>query len=659
MNVLMTSETFLPLIGGAEMHVWYLMRELHHRGHEVTLLTNQRAEIESTRTVNHPTDLPRVTRIPWSKKNIPALLHWLWCESKNTDVIHAHFSYRLAVIAGIVGRLRRIPVVVTLHGLGTLDEKGASWFYAKAHSFYRWMSLTLATRIISTSEDLALVAWKHVQRSKKKTVIIFNGVDTNLFHKGIAIPREVEERFVGKKVVMTVRRLVPKNGVHFLVEAFPRILKRVPTAVLVMLGGGRMKDYIEGCIKALGIKQSVAMLGDVENARVPGFVSRADVVVFPSTAESTSIACAEAMAMGKPIVASRIGGLIELLGANEERGRLVKLVEWEGSDYAAPLELPDDRYEALAGVVTAALTEDDSIRCIRARQFAEEMLDWDVITRKTIAVYGGRLDFTNKQFYSGHDDNIRGKRHRSKYPLRAYAHRMQYESVLQFVEPGMSVLDAGCGDGVLSLMMVKKGARVTGIDMSEPNIERARAAADGAGVGEEVHLMVGDAENLPFLNRSFDLVVSSHVLEHLPDFDQGLREVLRVTKRRAVVALPTLPNPCSLVQVGDGWFYLKGPRSFFAFFRGAFRAIRAWIRGEDGVDEGYGGTGLPHIFHFQSAVRERFSRAGARIMYQEASSVCLPYLETLLPLVRLLDRHRSAPVLKHLGYGTTYLIERR
>lgn len=261
-----------------------------------------------------------------------------------------------------------------------------------------------------------------------------------------------------------------------------------------------------------------------------------------------------------------------------------------------------------------------------------------------------------KEFYTDHNDNIRGKREYSKYPLRAYAHKMQYESILQFVKPGMSVLDAGCGDGVLSLKMAQKGAHVTGIDMSEPNIVRAKKEALRAGF--TIDFLVGDAEKIPFGDTSFDLVVSSHVLEHLPDFDAGLRELLRVTRGKVVVAVPTLPNLCSLVQVGGGWFYLKGPRSFLGLVAGFLKMVTAWILRREGVDEGYEGHDVPHIFRFQYAVRKRMSLAGAHIVYQEASSLCVPYFSSLLPLIRWMDKYRSAPFLKNCGYGTTYLISK-
>ena len=263
---------------------------------------------------------------------------------------------------------------------------------------------------------------------------------------------------------------------------------------------------------------------------------------------------------------------------------------------------------------------------------------------------------TLKDFYTSYSDEIIQKRYQSPYPLRHHAHTQQYESVVRFVEPGMNVLDAGCGEGILSVLMAKKGAHVTGCDISEPNVARSRTLATDEGVN--VEFLTADAENLPFPDSSFDLVVSSHVLEHLPSFDRGLDEVMRVTKKRAVVAIPTLPNPCSLVQVGGGWFYLKGFRSFGALPIGIIKTIYAFLTGKEGVDETYAGTGASHVFRFPWVLPQKARQRGYSVVDQEASTICLPYFSGLLPIIRYLDKHRKANPLKSFGYGTTYVLEK-
>lgn len=262
-----------------------------------------------------------------------------------------------------------------------------------------------------------------------------------------------------------------------------------------------------------------------------------------------------------------------------------------------------------------------------------------------------------KDFYGTFADRITEKRAESPYALRRYAHAQQYEEVAKHVQPGMKVLDAGCGEGVLSFMMAARGALVTGVDISTPNIEAAKARAVRDGI-TNITFLVGDSEALQFGESSFDLVVSSHVLEHLPDFDKGLQEVMRVTQKRAIIAIPTACNPCSWVQLGHGWFYLKGPRSFAGFFTGLFRVLVAWILGREGVDEGYAGTGMQHIFRFPRILKRKAKKYGYRVVGYAASSICLPYFESLLPVVRFLDKYRDRRFFRNLGYGTTYILEK-
>lgn len=264
-----------------------------------------------------------------------------------------------------------------------------------------------------------------------------------------------------------------------------------------------------------------------------------------------------------------------------------------------------------------------------------------------------------KNFYSEYADEIIDKRLRSPYRLRQYAHIKQYESILNFVKPGMRVLDAGCGEGVLSIMVAKKGAMVTGCDLSKPNIEKSKLYAIENSVGDNAEFLVGDAEKLPFSDNTFDLVVSSHVLEHLPDFDQGLGEIMRVTKKRAIVAIPTILNLCSLVQVGHGWFYLKGPRSFLALPIGFLKMVIAFILNREGVNESYAGNDeAPHVFRFPSVMKNKIKKLGYKLISYEASSICFPYFEFLLPFIKFLDKYKDKGILRSFGYGTTFVVEK-
>lgn len=373
----MSGDTYLPLVGGAEVHVFELQKRLRALGHEVTLfVTDPKSAVED---VQYP-----VLRDTWSLKRAPAMLKRIWQHSADVELFHVHNPYRLGVLVGLVARLRRKPCIMTLHGLGLLDIPDNPWFYTQVHKLYRTLSLWFATQVISTSEDLAQVCQRY---SSRPMTLIPNGLDTQAFAEDRVVAATDARFDDAHPMILTVRRLVPKNGIHYIISALPCILKRFPQAKLVMIGDGRMRESLEARAKSLGVFEACLFLGALPNVQVPQIAKRADVVVFPSTAESTSIACAEMMAMGKKVVASRVGGLIELLGKNEERGWLVKIVPWESCDYTAPDELPMDRYQALAERVCDALEERAHERCERARVYACEQLDWGIVVAKTVEVY--------------------------------------------------------------------------------------------------------------------------------------------------------------------------------------------------------------------------------------------------------------------------------
>lgn len=261
-----------------------------------------------------------------------------------------------------------------------------------------------------------------------------------------------------------------------------------------------------------------------------------------------------------------------------------------------------------------------------------------------------------KQFYTDYADTINSKRFNSPHAVRRYAHARQYKSVLDYVETGQTVLDAGCGEGALSVMLAEKGAIVTGTDISIPNIEASITYAESKNV--TAVFRTADLENLPFPDNSFDVVVCSHVLEHIPDFDKGLQELVRVAKKRVVFAVPTIINMCSWVQVGGGQYYTKGPRSFLSLPVGFLKMCFAFVTGAEGVDEGYAGNDVPHVFRFPSVLRKKLKRYGYTLKEQEASTLCIPFFESFLPLSKKLDTLSKAPVFRNFGYGTTFVVEK-
>ena len=383
MKILITIDSFLPTIGGAELHVFNLIKQLEKDGHSVLLFTTQ-PKSDELFDKQHS-----IIRMEWKNHPFLKISNSLWHLAKDVDLIHCHYSYRLAFLCSVIGKIKRIPVVITLHGLGILDHPKTSLLYRLTEKGYRYFSLKFSTKIIATSQDLANRAYHYV--NKEKVVVIPNGFNPDIFSQDKINTNSLlllKNKYRDKKIILTTRRLVPKCGLHYLIETLPIIIRKNENVKYLILGSGRFEKYLRKRVRDLALIDYVEFLGEKRMKEVALYLALADVVVFPSTAESTSLSCIEAMAMKKPIVASRVGGLIELIGKNNDRGVLVKLVPWEESNYDAPPRLNKERYTDLAEAIIGILNNKTYVEEIVLKSYKfSRQFSWEVIFKKTKKIY--------------------------------------------------------------------------------------------------------------------------------------------------------------------------------------------------------------------------------------------------------------------------------
>jgi ubiquinone/menaquinone biosynthesis C-methylase UbiE len=264
----------------------------------------------------------------------------------------------------------------------------------------------------------------------------------------------------------------------------------------------------------------------------------------------------------------------------------------------------------------------------------------------------------NKEIYGQYHDQIIEKRFQSDSPIRRHAHHSQYQAIADLVPAGSTVLDSGCGEGILCVMLAKKGCIVTGVDLSEPNIAACKKYAAEQGLGDSITFLVGDAENLPAADKSFDYVVSSHVLEHVPDFVKGVRELKRVARLQVIAAIPTCLNPCAWVLLAHDKYWRFSRRTIYALPLGLLYVLGALLLDEEGVNEGYAGhSELIHIWRFPRRGKQLMKEGGLKVIKYRGSSYIFPYFAFLLPLSKLLQKGCWLPGLRNFGYGTTYVCD--
>lgn len=237
-------------------------------------------------------------------------------------VLHTH-RYKENILTGIAAKLSSVPFTVrTVHGL---QENLRGWQRTKM-SVYLWLEGMVAqwTRqyTVGVSEEIATIMRQRLPRNT--VVCIHNGIDVENVRP--SIDRVTKRRELGIPdeaiVVGTVSRLVPVKGIEYLLRAIGRLCEELPeTAVrLLLVGEGPSRSKLEALTCELGIERKTLFLG--HRSDVYDLMNLFDIFALPSLHEGMPMALLEAMALGRPVVASRVGGIPEVVTDGAE-GRLV------------------------------------------------------------------------------------------------------------------------------------------------------------------------------------------------------------------------------------------------------------------------------------------------------------------------------------------------
>ena len=240
-------------------------------------------------------------------------------------LIHAHeFS---AILCGwIVAKLAGISLVATVHGKSYFGDK------LRRRETYRLVSRHGA--MVAVSQDLKQFICEKVGVAERRVEVIYNGVAPAQTVTDQEVQKcKAELEILGCYPVLgVVGSLYPVKGHRFLLEAMPEILRRWPKARLLVIGRGELDVDLKEQVEQLAIGANVHFLGMRQD--VPRLLSVLDAFVLPSLSEGLSLALLEAMASGKPVVATRVGGNPEVI----EQGQTGFLVQPEDAkDLAANL----------------------------------------------------------------------------------------------------------------------------------------------------------------------------------------------------------------------------------------------------------------------------------------------------------------------------------
>jgi glycosyltransferase involved in cell wall biosynthesis len=313
MHILYNGMYFYPEVGGMEVHMLNLARGFKKLGHKVEVITSNSLKSDKIEFY----DGILIIRTPFFGKS---LLGWVVTtifslvvflkRAKKASMIHGHDI--ASILPGVLAKIiRGKPFVLTLHSSHFIKVSNRFLF----KQYLKW-GIKKADYVFAASVEIKDIARALVP--DKKIEALTNPVDTELFspEKKPTIEKKEDEY-----LLVCPRRLVEKNGVHFLIEAMPEIVSKSEVK-LVIAGDGPLRGSIEKRLKELGVEDKVVFLGSVPNEEMPGILISADLIVIPSLMEATSIAALESMSCGKAIAASRVGGLPEII--DEDVGFLME-----------------------------------------------------------------------------------------------------------------------------------------------------------------------------------------------------------------------------------------------------------------------------------------------------------------------------------------------
>lgn len=280
--------------------------------------------------------------------------------AKKCDIIHAQFLFS-GFVGVFIKKLTGKKLVITVHGsdIYTIPKRGLL-----KQIYIRVLSHSDCFITVSTANRKKLI---DLGLRRNIIFVIPNGISLSMFDQMSTLYREEN-----KNIIMWTGRMIEVKGLEYLIQAMKMVVNRYPNSYLMLIGDGPIKHKLIELATTLSLNENVTFVGNVPNNSVPRYLHHADIFVLPSLSEGLPVSLLEAMAAGKPVIASNVGGISDLI----KDGINGFLVESKDAEQIAKkinylLEHPAER-----------------IRMgLESKKLVEENFTWDKIAEKTIEIY--------------------------------------------------------------------------------------------------------------------------------------------------------------------------------------------------------------------------------------------------------------------------------
>jgi glycosyltransferase involved in cell wall biosynthesis len=391
-----------PFGGGQGIYIHNLSKALVNLGHEVDLLSgnphpvvvdavrvHKLESLDAYSWTGHLPPQPSRLIYPLNQYEVASVLlggfpepltfslraHrkvWSLLRRRGFDVIHDNqcLGYGMLLMKQF-----KIPMVCTIHHPVTVDRdldirNAKGWMKFKLFRWYSFLPMQKFVarrmdRILAVAESSANDTSKSFKIPRDRFRVVYNGIDTDLFHTNGSTPKRPNSLIV-------VGGYSPIKGLTHLLKAMT-LLKKEVDLKLTIIGGPPDGKYSSGLVKDYGLQDSVTFTGRISHDELVKHYGASQVAVVPSLYEGFGFPAGEAMACGLPVVSSSAGALPEVVGTDGEAGLLVPPADADSMARALRRLMIDEELRRRMGVA--------------ARRRVETLFTWEQAGRKTVAVY--------------------------------------------------------------------------------------------------------------------------------------------------------------------------------------------------------------------------------------------------------------------------------
>lgn len=366
MNICLFTPSFLPDFGGMEIVLDKLARQFQCRGHRpIVVAQRSRHNTEIPQLPYEVIYYPRPRSAVWLLQYVK---HVLIREHKryHFDIIHSHLAYPTGYIASKLRKRLGVPIVITSHKGDIIPEsRYRQRFITRKRMIW---ALKKADAVTGVSSELKNII-DDLTSNKANSFVIPNGVDIPEDTPG-SMPESCAE-VAGKDFILTLGRLHRYKGLDVLLEAMKRLCAEgIEIPHLAIAGDGREMQSLRRQVADLGLEKKVVFTGAVFGEQKHWLLRNCKFFLQPSRVEGMPLTVLEAMAYGKAVIGTRIGGTTELITDNEN-GLLAE---------------PDDSASLSQAILT--LLEGKRIEQMqqKAKKFATQ-ITWPIIADRYLALY--------------------------------------------------------------------------------------------------------------------------------------------------------------------------------------------------------------------------------------------------------------------------------